>query len=169
MLTASSQYTDKKDAEDVQYITFLLMARAGLKALEFYDPVTKKHGQAHMQARYVVFPLPSPLLTGPATNPFQPASLGITQHLIKSGIASLEEIRDEDGKLENAYIRVDREKVLKEGRDAVGKLLVNIQVRKSTADGPGAREYYTELTTPIAGWEGELRDLVLRKKLVSRP
>ena len=66
-------------------------------------------------------------------------------------------------------MRVDREKVLKEGRDAVGKLLVNIQVRKSTADGPGAREYYTELTTPIAGWEGELRDLVLRKKLVSRP
>lgn len=29
------------------------MARAGLRALEFYDPATKKHGQAHMQARYV--------------------------------------------------------------------------------------------------------------------
>jgi hypothetical protein len=29
------------------------MARAGLRALEFYDPVTQKHGQAHMmQARY---------------------------------------------------------------------------------------------------------------------
>jgi dipeptidyl-peptidase-3 len=37
--------------EDIQYITFLLMARAGLRALEFYDPVNKKHGQAHMQAR----------------------------------------------------------------------------------------------------------------------
>ena len=65
-------------------------------------------------------------------------------------------------------MRVDREKVLKEGRDAVGRLLVNIQVRKSTADGAGAREYYTELTTPLPGWEGELRDLVLRKKLVRR-
>ena len=29
------------------------MARAGLRALEFYDPATKKHGQAHMQARCV--------------------------------------------------------------------------------------------------------------------
>ena len=38
---------------NIQYITFLLMARAGLRALEFYDPTTKKHGQAHMQARYV--------------------------------------------------------------------------------------------------------------------
>ena len=27
------------------------MARAGLRALEFYDPRTQKHGQAHMQAR----------------------------------------------------------------------------------------------------------------------
>jgi len=50
------QYTDKKEVEDIQYITFLLMARAGLRALEFYDPTTKKHGQAHMQARYVSDP-----------------------------------------------------------------------------------------------------------------
>jgi dipeptidyl-peptidase-3 len=28
------------------------MARAGIRALEFYDPTNKKHGQAHMQARY---------------------------------------------------------------------------------------------------------------------
>jgi hypothetical protein len=46
------QYVDQKDVEDIQYITYLLMARAGLRALEFYDPATKKHGQAHMQARY---------------------------------------------------------------------------------------------------------------------
>lgn len=34
--------------------------------------------------------------------------LGITQHLIKSGIARLEEIRGADGKLENAYVRVSK-------------------------------------------------------------
>ncbi|KZT68119.1 dipeptidyl-peptidase III [Daedalea quercina L-15889] len=135
-------YTNKKDVEDIQYITFLLMARAGLRALEFYDPATKKHGQAHMQAR-----------------------LGITQHLIKSGIARLEEVRSAEGTLENLYIRVDKEKVLTHGREAAGKLLVELQVRKSTADGPGARAYYTELTTPLPGWEGEIRDLVLKKKL----
>ncbi|KAI0030824.1 aflatoxin-detoxifizyme [Vararia minispora EC-137] len=140
-LLTSVQYTDQKEIEDVQYITFLLMARAGLRALEFYDPKTKKHGQAHMQAR-----------------------LGITQHLIKGGIASLEEIRGADGALENIYIRVDREKVLTRGRAVAGTLLVDLQVRKSTADGAGARAFYTELTTPLPGWEGEIRDFVLAKK-----
>ncbi|PPQ66069.1 hypothetical protein CVT26_010811 [Gymnopilus dilepis] len=135
-------YVDEKDIEEIQYITFLLMARAGLRALEFYDPATKKHGQAHMQAR-----------------------LGITQHLIKSGIAKLEEVRDANGVLQNLYVRVDRQLVLTKGKDAVGKLLIELQVRKSTADGAGAREYYTNLTKPLPGWEGEIRDMVLRKKL----
>jgi len=136
------KYTDKDDIENIQYVTFLLMARAGLRALEFYDPVTKKHGQAHMQAR-----------------------LGITQHLMSAGIASIEEIRGADGKLENAYVRVDRQKVLSHGKEAAGKLLVELQVRKSTADGAGARAYYADLTKPSDSWAGELRDLVLKKKL----
>ncbi|KAL0946907.1 hypothetical protein HGRIS_013069 [Hohenbuehelia grisea] len=136
------KYVDQKDVEEVQYITFLLMARAGLRALEFYDPATKKHGQAHMQAR-----------------------LGITQFLINSGIARLEEVRDDSGALTNLYVRVDRKKVLENGREVVGKLLVELQVRKSTADGAGAREFYTKLTTPLPGWDGEIRDIVLKKKL----
>jgi len=135
-------YTNKNDIEDIQYITFLLMARAGLRALEFYDPVTQKHGQAHMQAR-----------------------LGITQFLIQSGIVSLEEIRDVDGKLENLYVRVDRSLVLSKGKAAVAKLLIELQVRKSTADAKGSRDFYNNLTKPIQGWEGEIRDTVLRKKL----
>ncbi|KAG6832410.1 hypothetical protein H0H92_002678 [Tricholoma furcatifolium] len=135
-------YTDKQSIEDIQYITFLLMARAGLRALEYYDPATQKHGQAHMQAR-----------------------LGITQHLITSGIARLEEVRNVDGHLENVYVRVDRDKVLKEGKDVVGKLLISLQVYKSTADGAGAREFYTKLTKPLPGWEDDIRNIVLRKKL----
>jgi len=135
-------YTDKKDIEDIQYITFLLMARAGLRALEFYDPVTQKHGQTHMQAR-----------------------LGITQHLIYSGIVRLEEVRDANGGLENLYVRVDRSLVLSKGKEAAGKLLIELQVRKSTADAIGSREFYNNLTKPIQGWEGEIRDIVLRKKL----
>ncbi|KAF9451030.1 aflatoxin-detoxifizyme [Macrolepiota fuliginosa MF-IS2] len=134
-------YTDKKDVEDIQYITFLLMARAGLRALEFYDPVSKKHGQAHMQAR-----------------------LGITQHLIRSGIARLEEVHDPNGALVNLYVRVDRDLVLTKGREVAGRLLIELQVRKSTADGPGAREFYNTLTKPIDGWEGEIRNIVLAKK-----
>ncbi|KAG6328678.1 hypothetical protein ID866_10411 [Astraeus odoratus] len=134
-------YTEKKDVEDVVFITFLIMARAGLRALEYYDPATKKHGQAHMQAR-----------------------MGITSFMVKEGLVRLEEVRGVDGQLENLYIRVDREKVLAEGRSIVGKLLLELQVRKSTADGPGARKFYNELTTPLPGWDKEIRDVVLRMK-----
>lgn len=135
-------YVDKEDIEDIQYITFLLMARAGLRAMELYNPTTKKHGQAHMQAR-----------------------LGISNYIIKAGIARLEEIRDADGKLQDIHIRVDRDKVLSQGKDIMGKLLVELQVRKSTADGAGAKTFYTELTTPLTGWDGEIRDMVIAKKL----
>ena len=39
---------------------------------------------------------------------------------------------------------------------------------KSTANGVEARKYYTELTTPISSWEGQIRDLVLKKKQVGK-
>ncbi|KAL1669192.1 peptidase family M49-domain-containing protein [Schizophyllum commune] len=133
--------TSDQDIDDIQHATFLLMARAGLRALEFFDPKAGKHGQAHMQAR-----------------------LGITQHLFKNGLATLEEVRGSDGALENVYVRVDREKVLKEGKRVAGELLVQLQVRKSTADGAGARKFYAELTKPSDAWAGEIRDLVLKKK-----
>ena len=48
------QYTDPKEIDDIQYVTYLLMARAGLRALEFYDPKAKKHLQAHMQVGFCV-------------------------------------------------------------------------------------------------------------------
>ncbi len=78
------------------------MARAGLRGLEFYDPETGKHGQAHMQARFV----PSTYTKFPPKVqwPFS-CSLGITQHLIKGGIARLEEVRDVDGNLEDLLER----------------------------------------------------------------
>jgi dipeptidyl-peptidase-3 len=45
------QYKDQVDRDDIVYVSFLLMARMGVRALEYYDPATGKHGQAHMQAR----------------------------------------------------------------------------------------------------------------------
>jgi len=119
------------------------MARAGVRALEWYDPKTQKHGQAHMQAR-----------------------LGITKWMIDHGLAQLEEVRaPETGTLEDAYIRVNKQMVLEKGKDIIGKLLVEMQIRKSIADGKGAEKFYNELTTPPSQvWEGELRDLVIRKK-----
>jgi dipeptidyl-peptidase-3 len=64
------------------------------------------------------------------------------------------------------YQQVDRQRLLSHGAQVMGKLLLELQVRKSTADGEGAREYYEKLTNPLPGWEGELRDLVIAKKQV---
>ncbi|KAJ7063296.1 aflatoxin-detoxifizyme [Mycena amicta] len=139
------KYTEKKDIEEIQVVSFLLMARAGVRALEYYDPATKKHGQAHMQAR-----------------------LGIMQHLLRSGLVKLEEVRGQDGALENLFVRVDRERVLAEGKQVMASLLIELQVRKSTADGTGARQYYTDLTTPMDVFTSEVRDLVLEKKLARK-
>ena len=47
---------------DVQYINWLLMARAGLTGLEFYTPETGQWRQAHMQARYVILQVHSHLV-----------------------------------------------------------------------------------------------------------
>ncbi|CED83297.1 Dipeptidyl peptidase III [Phaffia rhodozyma] len=135
------KYTDKKSQEGVLFTMYLMMVRAGLRALEFFNPELKKHGQAHMQAR-----------------------IGITNVLIQDGIVSLIETRNEDGKLTDATIKLNREKVLKEGSNSMGRLLVELQVRKCTADGKGARSFYEQLTTPIENWDGELRDLVISKK-----
>jgi Peptidase family M49 len=63
-------------------------------------------------------------------------------------------------------IQVDRSLVLSKGKEVTGKLLIELQVRKSTADATGSREFYNNLTKPIQGWEGKIRDIVLRKKLV---
>ncbi|BGP08074.1 hypothetical protein JCM10049v2_003919 [Rhodotorula toruloides] len=134
---------DTKEAqEDLVYYTFLVMMRAGVRALEFYDPTTKKHGQAHMQAR-----------------------LGIAQWLISHDIARVEFVHDDSGNLVDAFARVDRKAALERGKEVMGQLLVEIQVRKSTGDGPGATKFYTELTAPSAEWVDKLRPLVLAKKL----
>lgn len=66
------------------------------------------------------------------------------------------------------FFQVDRKKVLSMGSKVAGKLLVELQVRKSTADGEGAKQFYNALTKPLPGWDGEIRDLVLKKKLVRK-
>jgi dipeptidyl-peptidase-3 len=66
------------------------------------------------------------------------ARLGITQWLIDHDLASVELKHDSDGKLVDAYARIDREKVLSNGQKVMGELLLNLQVLKSTGDEKGA-------------------------------
>ncbi|TNY19974.1 peptidase family M49-domain-containing protein [Rhodotorula diobovata] len=135
-------FKTEQDQNDLAYGMFLVMARAGVRALEFFDPKTGKHGQAHMEARH-----------------------GILRWLVQHGIASVDFVRDAGGKLVDAYAKIDREACLARGKEVMGRLLLEIQVRKSTGDGPGATQFYRALTKPDQAWVDELRPLVLAKKL----
>lgn len=66
------------------------------------------------------------------------ARLGITNWLMQNQIAHIEEVRSSTGELTNAYARINRAECLARGKEVMGKLLLEIQVRKSTGDGKGA-------------------------------
>lgn len=116
---------EAQDAEDVVYINWLSMVRAGLLGLEFYTPESKSWRQAHMQARFVILRV---LLEA------------------GEGLVSLEEVTGQDGK-PDARINLDRSKISTVGKDAIHRFLCKLQVFKSTADVEGGRALYEGYST----------------------
>uniref|UniRef100_A0A8C4DKV0 Dipeptidyl peptidase 3 n=1 Tax=Dicentrarchus labrax TaxID=13489 RepID=A0A8C4DKV0_DICLA len=114
-----------QDAEDVVYVNWLSMVRAGLLGLEFYTPESKSWRQAHMQARFVILRV---LLEA------------------GEGLVGLEEVAGQDGK-PDARITLDRSKIHTVGKDAIHRFLCKLQVLKSTADVEGGRALYDGYST----------------------
>uniref|UniRef100_A0A674P6I9 Dipeptidyl peptidase 3 n=1 Tax=Takifugu rubripes TaxID=31033 RepID=A0A674P6I9_TAKRU len=114
-----------QNADEVVYINWLSMVRAGLLGLEFYTPESKSWRQAHMQARFVILRV-----------------------LIEAGedLVSLEEVTGQDGK-PDARIRLDRSKIHTVGKSAIHRFLCKLQVFKSTADVEGGRALYDKYST----------------------
>lgn len=134
-----------QDAEDVVYINWLSMVRAGLLGLEFYTPESKSWRQAHMQARFVILRV---LLEA------------------GEGLVGLEELTGPDGK-PDAQITLDRSKIHTVGKDAIHKFLCKLQVLKATADVEGGRALYDGYSTVSEGGPHNfmrLRETVLLRK-----
>ncbi|PWY93815.1 dipeptidyl peptidase [Aspergillus sclerotioniger CBS 115572] len=129
------------DAGDVLFAGYLQMARAGLVALEFWDPKTQKWGQAHMQARYSI--LRTFLEAG---DDFVKLSYG-----------------EED--LSDLEIHLDRSKILTHGRPAVEKYLQKLHVYKSTADFEAGKKLYDDITSVDEWWGTKVREIVLKNKI----
>ncbi|KAF3935866.1 hypothetical protein ABW19_dt0209111 [Dactylella cylindrospora] len=134
-------HTDDTEAaaEDVLYISYLQMARAGLLALEFWDPKTKKWGQAHMRARY-----------------------SILQCFLSAGdnFVTLDSIAADHSDL---TIHLDRSKIRSHGLKAVEAYLQKLHIYKVTADVANGVKLYDEMTSvneTMAGY----RDVVMEKK-----
>uniref|UniRef100_A0A060T491 Dipeptidyl peptidase 3 n=1 Tax=Blastobotrys adeninivorans TaxID=409370 RepID=A0A060T491_BLAAD len=128
-----------QEAEDVLYVAYLLMARAGLLALEFYDPRSAKWGQPHMQARFSI--LKSFLRAG-------------------DGFVKLEYTKPDYSDL---VIKLDRSKIETVGKKAVGDYLQKLHVFKTTADFDNGSKLYADMTT-VEEDIGKFRDAVLAAK-----
>eukprot|EP00058_Branchiostoma_floridae_P003685 XP_002589173.1 hypothetical protein BRAFLDRAFT_124049 [Branchiostoma floridae] len=134
-----------QEAEDIMYINWLNMVRAGVLALEFYTPQTTSWRQAHMWARFVIL-----------------------QVLLEVGedFVTVTQTQGQDGK-PDIMITMDRGKVLTVGKPAIGAFLRKLQVYKSTADYPSGKALYDKYSA--VSEEGThkwltLRDIVLARK-----
>lgn len=130
--------TDAQEQEDVKLIATILMARAGVIGLEFWDPESKKWGQPHMQARF-----------------------GIFKCLHKAGVVSL---KHSEGTFDDLEIVVDESKLNKEAVDALAAFLHSLHVFKTTANVKEGLAFYNDMTEVTEEYAC-LRDTVLNKKL----
>lgn len=126
---------------DVLYAAYLSMARAGIAALEMWDPKSQKWGQAHSQARFSI---------------------------LKCFLQSEDEFcrldyKNED--LSDLTIKIDRSKITTTGRKAVEDYLQKLHIYKSTADVEAGTKFYNEMTEvePVF-WGTKIRNEVLRNK-----
>ncbi|OCK78914.1 dipeptidyl-peptidase III [Lepidopterella palustris CBS 459.81] len=127
-------------AGDILYAAYLSMARAGVAALEFWDPKARKWGQAHMQARF-----------------------SILRTFLDAGVEFCElESKEED--LSDLTIRLERSKILSLGRPAVEKYLQKLHVYKATADVEAGKKMYDEVTGVDEWFAEKVRPAVLRQK-----
>ncbi|XP_066279267.1 dipeptidyl peptidase 3-like isoform X1 [Branchiostoma lanceolatum] len=134
-----------QEAEDIMYINWLNMVRAGVVALEFYTPQTVAWRQAHMWARFVILQV---LLEA------------------REDFVTVTQTQGQDGK-PDIMITMDRSKILTVGKPAIGAFLRKLQVYKSTADYPSAKAMYDKYS--LVSEEGShkwltLRDVVLARK-----
>ncbi|KAG1940531.1 dipeptidyl peptidase 3 [Pimephales promelas] len=133
------------DAEEVVYVNWLTMVRAGLLGLEFYTQESKSWRQAHMQARFVILRV---LLEA------------------GEGLVGLKECTGTDGR-PDAVITLDRSKIHTVGKSAIQRFLCKLQVHKATADVEGGRalyEGYSAVTSDGAHDFLRLRETVLLRK-----
>lgn len=126
-------------AGDVLYVSYLQMARAGVAALQFWDPNSRKWGQAHMQARFAIL-----------------------QVFLSAGkeFCELQHSKDD---LSDISIYLDRTKIQSHGRPAVDKFLQKLHVFKSTADLKRGKELYEGITSVDDWYREKLRPEVIRQ------
>lgn len=146
------------DAGDVLYVAYLQMARAGVAALEYWDPKSRKWGQAHMQARFSIL------------RTFLDAGDDFVRLETESDDSSAAPPNATDNHeitpstLTDLKIHLDRSKILTHGRPAIESYLQKLHIYKSTADVDAGTKLYEQVTHVDGWWSEKVRPLVLEKR-----
>ncbi|GFF22150.1 isoform 2 of dipeptidyl peptidase 3 [Aspergillus udagawae] len=122
---------------DVVYNLYQQLGVDGLRALENYNPSTKKWGQAHSRAQF-----------------------GMLQHMLRDSSGLYNIIHDKER--HNLTVQVNRSR-LQECKASLGRMLLRLHIYRCTADIRSCREFYEDLTAvneEALGW----REVVLMKK-----
>lgn len=135
-------FKSKEDQDKIIYAGFLQMARAGLLALEFWDPSTKKWGQPHMQARFSIMKT-------------------FLNHAGESKFLQLSYTKDDFSDLQ---IKLDESLIETAGHEAVKDYLTHLHIYKSSGDVDQGSKYFIERST-VDPELAQFRQIVLDKKL----
>ena len=127
-----------QNADDICYINWLHMARAGILALLFWSPETKRWGQAHMQARFAIL-----------------------QCMLEAGN---DFVSVEKNDKNETYLKMDRSKIESIGKPAVDQFLLRIQVYKATANFEAASEMYNKYTNVNERFQELRNEVIARRK-----
>ncbi|MBN3275039.1 DPP3 peptidase, partial [Polyodon spathula] len=162
------------NADDLVYVNWLAMVRAGLLGLEFYTPESQSWRQVAnfhlflgMKCQAIQSGALCSLYTAPSQAHMQ-ARFVILRVLLEAGegLVTLRHTTGADGR-PDAIVSLDRSKIRSVGQPAIGRFLCKLQVHKSTADVEGGRALY-ERYSAVTAAEPEnflkLRDTVLLRK-----
>jgi len=140
------------EANDIVYVNWLLMIRAGLVALEFFNPKTGNWIQPHMQARFAILRV---LIKASETEPRQSEPPDE-----ESKAPFLQLVSQET----DVLICLNRSKIEAVGMPALGDFLSRLQVYKSTADVDSARTLINEMCEVPDSLIALRRIVLVRKK-----
>lgn len=135
-------YKTKEEQDMIIYAGYLQMCRAGLLALEFWDPNTKKWGQPHMQARF-----------------------SIMKTLLKfSDNSDFLKLVYTNEDMSDLHIQLNKDLIEESGHSAIQSYLRYLHVYKSSGDVVNGTAFFQDRSS-VDPELAKFRDIVLAKKL----
>ncbi|KAF2963291.1 hypothetical protein GQX73_g10281 [Xylaria multiplex] len=127
--------TSEPKAGDVVYYAYLHIGVEGLLAMAAFNTDTKVWGSPHAQANFAIL-----------------------KHVLEDGNKFM--VVDHNSATGNIYIRVDRHRIVSDGKSALGPMLMRLHIYRCTADVAACKEWYESLSA-VDGIYEKWRNMVV--------